>query len=94
MANTKATDSTVWVLTYSHRHGDDVSVYDTKEAAYAGAEETIREWLDNERGDDETRRNILALLDAGQVPDAIVAYCEAVEDEGFAFVPTEVYTLA
>jgi len=94
MASTKLTDREVYTVTYSHRHGEDITVYDSEEAAYAGAEETIREWLGQEVDDDETRDAIIALLDAGKVHDAIIAYCEAVEDEGFEISKQGVYTLA
>ena len=43
----------VWVLQYTHKHGEDFSAYATPQAAEAGIAEIVREWWGSEmRGED------------------------------------------
>lgn len=37
-------ERTIWILTYTHRHGQDVSVYETEYEALASAVNIIAEW--------------------------------------------------
>lgn len=43
----------VYVVSYSHKHGEDVSVYDSEKAATFGALEIVREWRDDFGIDDD-----------------------------------------
>ena len=37
----------VWILSYSHRHGTDVSVYRTEKKAVAGVLEIMERWFED-----------------------------------------------
>ena len=41
----------VWVLQYTHKHGEDFSAYATPQAAEAGVAEIVREWWASEMRD-------------------------------------------
>lgn len=72
------TTGDVHVLTYSHRHGLDVSVYATRELAEESASMIIRDWIEvQEPG---TRKRIAKLLDAGRYADALELYEDATDE--------------
>jgi hypothetical protein len=43
----KGKNMKVWILSYSHAHGTDISVYRTEEKAGAGAIESMEQWFDD-----------------------------------------------
>lgn len=45
-----STPQRVYVVRYWHKHGDDITVYATEEAAAAGVAEIAREWWDDAVG--------------------------------------------
>jgi len=63
----KSTEQQVWVVTYDHKHGNDISVYDSERAAQEGIREMMRDSLMGQEYD-ESLNDIRAALDAGDVP--------------------------
>lgn len=63
----KNTETEVWVVTYDHKHGNDVSVYDSERAAQEGIREMMRDSLMGQE-EDKSLNDIRAALDAGEVP--------------------------
>lgn len=68
----------VYVLTYDHKHGTDISIYSTEELAEKGAGQTMKEWID-ELDQEETnskRQKILSLLEEGAFVKAMNLWTE------------------
>jgi hypothetical protein len=58
----------VWVLQYSHKHGEDLTAYATPQAAEAGIAEIVREWWASEmRGEEGVPASPAELSDAEAV---------------------------
>ncbi len=64
----------VWIITYDHRHGNDVLVCATEELADREVTRLIRESIDELP--DEGKEAVTKLLDAGDVAEAAAAYTE------------------
>lgn len=64
----------VWVLFYSHRHGNDIRVYGSEERVYKAAAEIVEEWLPE--GTEEEQEGIKAMLAAKDYEGAIKAWQE------------------
>ncbi len=62
--------TTVHVLTYSHRHGETVSVYSTEEKAQKAAAMTVADYIDEVHRPDE-RRQIAKALNAQDYAKAL-----------------------
>jgi hypothetical protein len=75
----------VWILSYTHRHGEDISVYSSYKKAAAGAVDIMRQWeyeLD-ERFDLEQslRDEIHSLLLQGDYEKVSELWTQATDEE-------------
>jgi hypothetical protein len=70
----------IYVLEYRHRHGSDVNVYATREAAYAARAQIVMINLE-EVVDDELRQAITDAYEADALDKCYDLYAAAVEDE-------------
>jgi len=70
----------IYVLEYSHRHGSDVNVYVTREAACVARAEIVMTNLE-EVVDDELRQAIMDAYEADAFDKCYDLYAAAVEDE-------------
>jgi hypothetical protein len=70
--------SVVWVLSIFHRHGEDISVYQTDKGALDALAAYCAEWWDNEcsrNGEDRTRPD--------DDDDLIIQYFDGTDDESY-----------
>lgn len=77
---------TVWLFQVHHRHGDDVSVYSTKQKAVDGVYEWVAEYWDDEM--------IRQYNDVPQIPsdrqEAIDLYFNSIDDEWYECFEKEI----
>ncbi len=80
----------VGVVIYSHRHGEDVWVYQSMKKAWKGAARTAFLW--QVELDDKDRRTFLRLFRAGKYQDAVEHYIKSHPrgDEFFVVLEEEV----
>jgi len=68
---------TVWILHYSHKRGDDITVYGNQDSALLAAVEIIDRWSDEEIADDSIEAEIKALVRRRRYAEAIGLYNES-----------------
>ncbi len=73
--------TSVTVVVYRHRHGEDVSVYETAETAYKGVALSIVAEELHEVADKLVREKIAALILAGSYEEAVDQFNDAIDDE-------------
>jgi 3',5'-cyclic AMP phosphodiesterase CpdA len=54
--------SKVWIVAYTHKHGDDVWTHATREGALATAKTTIESWLEGDDAKESYERLEAAVL--------------------------------
>lgn len=79
----RMTGGEVYVVTYDHRHGDDVWVCATNDGAWKTCADTALEWCDDEIDDAKDRRKIRALYKKGEYRKCACVYSEASGREFF-----------
>jgi hypothetical protein len=68
----------VWVLSISHRHGEDISVYQTDTGANAALAAYCAEWWDN-----ECSRNGVYRTRPADIDQLISQYFDGTDDENY-----------
>lgn len=70
----------VCVLVYTHNNGEDVGVYWTKDDAIDGAVSIVREWYEQELGEDDAE-TVRQLLADGCWWEACETYCLCADEQ-------------
>jgi len=94
---TDTTKPPVWVLSYTHRHGDDISVHETEVAAKIAACAIIIEWL-YEIEEELDQEKLCKLVSEGMYDEAIKTWeeiqsCASWERETIEINQREIATL-
>jgi len=72
-------ESKMHLLEYSHRHGTDILVFDSEEAAWRGAAKVMLDSL-GELDDGEQEEEILELMEKGEHIQALNKYVERTQE--------------
>jgi hypothetical protein len=80
------------ILHYHHKHGDDITVYETERAALLSAAGIIVEFLMDTVGTPERRQEIVSLIEAGELAQALESWHLEVSEEISIFSANEPYS--
>ncbi len=79
--NTPLSGKIVWLLLYTHKHGEDQYIYSTEQNARLGAIRIIMEWIEDVE-DPRAEEDILGFIGEGEFDKAVVRWGEYQETSG------------